>query len=161
MTRTLTEASRPQLDAIELLMQDHREVESLFMEFEYLRSKDEDADHVVESACAEIRTHDVLKSELFCPAVFEALDTPDMRDLLAQVEQGRGGIRELTSRLEEVDQDPAQRDAQFRLLRERVESQFELAETQIFPRAKRAERLDLASVANRMKARRNEIVKSL
>ena len=37
----MTEAPRKHLDAIELLMQDHRELESLFREFEYLQANDE------------------------------------------------------------------------------------------------------------------------
>jgi len=157
----MTEAPRKQLDAIELLMQDHREVESLFREFEYLHAKDEDAGHVVEAACEELKTHDRLKSELFCPAVFDAVDEPDIEGLLAQVEEGHQTIRELITRIEQADADPVTRDAQFRLLSARVEREFERAETQVFPRARRLERLDLVSVADRMKARKNDMAQSL
>jgi hypothetical protein len=138
-------------------MQDHRELESLFREFEYLHAKDEDAGHVVDAACAELKTHDRLKSELFCPAVFDAVDEPDIEDLLAQVEEGHQAIRELITRVEHADADHAKRDAQFRLLSARVEHQFELAETQVFPRARRLERLDLVSVADRMQAHKNDM----
>jgi hypothetical protein len=157
----MTEAPRKQLDAIDLLMQDHRELESMFREFEYLHARDEDAGHVVDAACAEIRTHDTLKSELFCPAVSEAVNEADMEDLLAQVEEGHQAIRELIARVEQADDDQAKRDEQFSLLSERVERQFELAESQVFPRARRAARLDLASVSDRMKARRNELTQQL
>ena len=157
----MSETPRKQLDAIELLMQDHRELESMFREFEYLHARDEDAGHVVDAACAEIRTHDTLKSELFCPAVSQAVDEPGMDDLLAQVEAGHQAIRELVARVEQADQDDAKRNAQFSLLSERVEHQFELAETQVFPRARLAKGLDLASVTDRMKARRNEMAHQL
>ena len=155
----MTEAPRKQLDAIELLLQDHRELESLFREFEYLHAKDEDAGHVVDAACAEIRTHDTLKSELFCPAVSDAADEPEIEDLLAQVEEGHQAIRELIERVEQAD--AGQRAAQFSLLSERVERQFELAETQVFPRARRSKRLDLVSVADRMKARKNDMAQRI
>ena len=157
----MTEALRTKLDAIDLLMQDHRELESMFRHFEYLHARDEDAGEVVEAACAEIRTHDAVKTELFCPAVSEAIDEPDMEDLLAQVEAGHQAIRELVLRVEQADRDAAERNAQFRLLTERVERQFELAESRVFPRAREAQRLDLAAVTDRMKARRNEIAQHL
>jgi hypothetical protein len=157
----MTETHRKQLDAIDLLMQDHRELESMFRHFEYLHARDEDAGEVVEAACAEIRTHDAVKSELFCPAVSEAIDEPDMEDLLAQIEEGHQAIRKLVSSVEQAARDDAKRNAQFSLLTERVEQQFELAETRVFPRARRAERLDLAAVTDRMKARRSEMARHL
>jgi hypothetical protein len=153
----MVEAPRKQLDAIELLMQDHRELESLFREFEYLQGKDRDVQHVVEAACAELKTHDALGSELFSPAVLGAAGEPGIDELLAQVAEGRQAIRDLIARVEEADADDAERDAQFSLLSARVEQQVELAETQVFPRAKGLEHLDLVLVADRMKARRNEM----
>jgi hypothetical protein len=157
----MTEAPRKALDAIDLLMQDHRELESMFRHFEYLHARDEDAGHVVDAACAEIRTHDALKSEVFCPAVSEAVNEQDMEELLAQVEAEHRAIRELVARVEQADDDQAQRDVQFSLLSKRVERQFELAETQVFPRARCATRLDLISVSDRMKARRHEMAQQL
>ena len=153
----MTEALRTQLDAIELLLQDHRELESLFREFEYLHAKDEDAGHVVDAACAELKAHDSLKSELFCPAMSDSGDGPEFDSLLAEVEAGHRTIRELIARVEQADTDRTQRDAQFSLLSESAERQFELAETQVFPRARRVEGLDLVSVAERMKARKNDM----
>lgn len=157
----MSETPRTQLDAIELLMQDHRELESLFREFEYLRARDEDARHVVDAACAEIRTHDTLKSELFFPAVSEAVNEQDMANLLAQVQEEHHAIRELIARVERPDQDRAKRDEQFSLLSKRVERQLELAESQVFPRARRATQLDLALVSQRMKARRHEMAQQV
>ena len=96
----MTETPRKQLDAIELLMQDHRELESLFREFEYLHARDEDAGHVVDAACAEFRTHSQLTSELFFPAVSEAMNDRGMEDLLAQVEEEHQAIRKLIAGVE-------------------------------------------------------------
>lgn len=157
----MTEAPRKQLDAIELLMQDHRELESLFREFEYLRAKNQDAGHVVDAACAELKTHDTMNTELFCPAVFDAVDEPGIEGLLAQVEEGGQAIRELIARVEQADADLTKRDAQFTLLSARAERQIELAETQVFPHARSLEGLDLLSVADRMKARRHDMAHAL
>ena len=153
----MAEAPRKKLDAIELLMQDHRELESLFREFEYLQTQDEDAGRIVELACAELKMHDTLKSELFCPALLEAAGDTDIESLLAGVEETQRAIRDLIVRVEEANAHRATRDAHFSLLSERVERDFEVAEMEVFPRAKSLEGLDLASVADRMRARRNEM----
>ena len=156
-----TEAPRPNLDAIELLMQDHRELESLFREFEYLHAKDEDPARVVNAACEELKTHHALNSELFFPAMCDAVDEAEVGGLLAQVEEGHQETRALIERVEQADTNRAQRDAQFSLLSQHAERQFELAETQVFPRARQLERLDLLSVADRMKARRQGMAQQI
>lgn len=155
---TLAEAPRKELDAIELLMQDHREVESLFREFEYLQGKDEDAGRVVHSACAELKMHDTLNTELFCPAVLEAADEAAIERLLAGVEDGQQAIRDLIRQVEQTDEDHDKRDAHFSALAEHVERHFREAETQVFPQAKKLKRLDLVSVAAEMKARKSAIM---
>jgi len=157
----MTTAERTQLDAIELLMQDHREVESLFREFEFLQARDKDTAHVVDAACAELKIHDTLKSELFCPAVFDGVKEPAVQRLLAQVEEGHQLMRELIARVENAEADREVRDATFNLLSENVERQFELTETQVFPRARELRQLDLVSVAQRMQARKNDIVQGI
>lgn len=161
MDVTTAKEPRRQLDAIELLMQDHRELESLFREFEYLQQKDRDVQHVVETACAELKTHDALGDELFCATVLGAAGEPGIDELLAQVTEGRQAIRDLIARVEDADADRAERDAQFSLLSARVERQFELAETQVFPRAMGLDHVDLLQVADRMKARRNELARKV
>ncbi|HUP95619.1 MAG TPA: hemerythrin domain-containing protein [Burkholderiales bacterium] len=155
---TSAEAPRTELDAIEMLMQDHREVESLFREFEYLQGKDEDAGRVVLTACAELRMHDTLKTELFCPAVLEASGEAAIERLLAEVEDGQQAIRDLIEQVEQTDADHDKRDAHFSALAEHVERHFKEAETQVFPQAKKLKRLDLVSVAAEMKARKSAIM---
>ena len=51
--------------AIELLKQDHREVEALFEEFEQLEKDGAAAvEQVIASACTELRIHDSRETEL-------------------------------------------------------------------------------------------------
>jgi len=156
--RINAEALRTELDAIELLMQDQREVECLLREFEYLHTRREETGRVVKVACAELRMHDTLNTELFLPAVLEAAGEPEMQDLLASVEDAQQAIRDLIVRVEQADANHEERDAQFSLLARHVGRHFNEAETQVFPRAKKLVRLDLVSVAGQMKARKNEIL---
>ena len=153
----MTDMPRAELDAIELLMQDHREVESLFREYEYLQSMDRDAGRVVETACAELKVYDELKTEVFCRAVLDATQEAAVEGLMTRFEDGQRAIRELITRVEQTDSDE-QRDAHFSELSEHVQRHFEEAESQVFPRAKRLERLDLLAVAARMRARKRELV---
>lgn len=156
--RIIADAQRTELDAIELLMQDQREVECLLREFEYLHKRREETGDVVKVAVAELKMHDTLNTEFFLPAVLEAAGEPGMQDLLASIEEAQQVIRDLIVRVEHADTDREERDAQFSVLARHVGRHFNEAETQVFPRAKQLERLDLASVADQMKARKNEIL---
>jgi hypothetical protein len=157
----IDETLRSDLDAIELLMQDQREVECLFREFEYLHTRREDTGRIVKIVCAELKMHDTLNTELFMPAVLEAASEPEIEDLLASVEDGQRTIRNLITRVEEADADHVERDAQFSVLARHVGSHFNEAELQVFPRAKKLKGLDLVSVAGRMKVRRGEMLGQL
>lgn len=158
MAGTGGEAPRRELDAIEVLMQDQREVECLLREFEYLRTRREETGGVVRTACAELKMHDTLSTEIFLPAVEEAAHEPGLANLLAAVEDAQQDIRDLIARIEHAGTDRAERDAQFRVLAQHVERHFHDAETQVFPRAKKLERLDLVSLADRIKARKSEML---
>jgi hypothetical protein len=161
MSAVIDEPVRSKLDAIELLMQDQREVECLFREFEYLHTRREETDRVVKIACAELRMHDTLNTEFFFPAVLEAGDAPEIEGLVAASEDAQREIRDLLTRIEQSDADHEQRDAQFSKLATYVGRHFNEAETNVFPRAKALEGLDLISVADRMKARKSELLAHL
>jgi hypothetical protein len=157
----MAETPRKELDAIELLMQDHREVESLFREFEYLQQNDRDAGRLVEAACTELKVHDALKTELFCPALVDASKGEGLEGMLAGVEDAHRTMRDLIELVEQTDTDEAKRDAHFVVLAEHVERHFEEAETRVFPRAKQLKRLDLLSIAGRMKERKSELMAAI
>ena len=152
------EATLAELDAIELLMQDHREVEYLFREYEYLQTRHEDAARVVEIACAELKVYDELKTEVFCRAVLDATREAPVESLMARFASGQRAIRDLIMQIEQTDNDHDQRDAHFSALAEHVQHHFLEAESQVFPMAKKLKRLDLVSVAGKMRARRLKIV---
>lgn len=158
MSEIIDQPVRSELDAIELLMQDQREVECLLREFEYRHSRREETGPLVQTACAELRMHDTLNTELFFPAVLQAADEPELESLLVAAEYGQQIMRELIERVDEADADPEARDARFSVLAQHVGCHFYEAETHVFPRAKKLEGLDLVSVAERMKARKLEML---
>jgi hypothetical protein len=155
MDQFIEEALRSEFDAIELLMQDQREVECLFREFEYLHKRREETCRVVRIVCAELKMHDILSTEVFFPALLEAAGELEIENLLAAAEDGQRAIRDLIMRVEEAGADHDRRDAHFSTLARHVGRHFHEAEMQLFPRAKKLERLDLVSIASKMKARRS------
>ena len=70
-------ASRPNgVDAVELLKEDHRNVEKIFKEFEKLLdddSGDESKRVLVERACAALTVHTRIEEEIFYPAIRDVL----------------------------------------------------------------------------------------
>jgi hemerythrin superfamily protein len=59
-------------DAIEILKNDHRQVEKMFKEFDQLQRSDSDDEskrEVVERACAALTVHAQIEEEIFYPAV--------------------------------------------------------------------------------------------
>jgi hypothetical protein len=158
MGQLIDEALRSELDAIDLLMQDQREVECLFREFEYLQTRRKETGRVVKIACAELKMHDTLNTEVFFPALLEAADDTEIENLLLAAEDAQRVIRDLITRIEQADQDGEQRDVHFNALARHVGRHFHDAEMQVFPRAKKLERLDLASVTRQMKARKSEML---
>jgi len=154
----MTEKPRKELDALDLLMQDHREVESLFREFEYLQQNRKDTGRVIANACAELKIHDTLETEIFYAAVDEAADDEKIDRLLGEAEVEHDQILELIEKLEQTAADHTQRDAYFTTLAGHVKHHVLKDETERFPLVKKLERFDLDSVTAAMKKRKAELI---
>ena len=152
----MTEKVRKDLDALDLLMQDHREVESLFRDFEHLKKTGGDTSRVMLRACAELKIHDTLETEIFYAAVDEASDDEDVQDLLDDAEDAHDRILELMESFEQT-RDDKQRETHFTLLAEHVTQHVLEEEDELFPLVRTLTELDLASTATAMKARRAEL----
>jgi hypothetical protein len=156
----MTEKVRKELDALELLMQDHREVESLIREFEYLQQNRRSTGRVIANACAEIQMHDKLQSEIFYAAVGKAAAGSDaeLAGLLDKAEVAHDTLLELIEKVQQMPADDNQRDAHFTLLAEHVKHHVLGEETELFPLVKKLKRLDLDSIAAAMKKRQAELI---
>jgi iron-sulfur cluster repair protein YtfE (RIC family) len=154
----MTKQVRKALDALDLLMQDHREVESLFREFEYLHQNRKDTGGVIANACAELKIHDTLETEIFYRAVGEAAEDEKFDRLLDEAEEEHDTILELIEKLEQTPADDGQRDNCFTMLIAHVKHHVLKEETERFPLVKKLERLDLTSVTAAMKKRKAEVI---
>ena len=155
----MAEEARRELDAIDLLLQDHREVESLFSEFDYLEQKGQDTEALIVAACDELESLDALKNDVFYPAVSDAAAGDEaIEALLDEAEDAHDAVLDLIEDLEQMDGSAA-RNAQFRLIAAQMQQQILQEESELFPQVKKLKPLDLDSLAAQLKARKGEMVK--
>src|SRR3954453_5509322 len=89
-------------NAIELLKQDHREVEEMFEEFEDLREGGGEAakEQLAQKICAALKVHTQLEEQIFYPAAREATSDNDLLDE-AMVEHA--GAKNLIAEIEAMN----------------------------------------------------------
>ena len=149
--------ARKKDDAIELLKQDHREVEALFKEFEKLEEDGAEAlEQVIVTACTELKIHDKLEAEVFYPAVREHADD-EVEDLLNEAEVEHTSVRSLIQTIEGMAAGDEKRNAHFTVLMEYVKHHVKEEEKEMFPKVKKLD-LDLAELGLQMKERKAELM---
>jgi hemerythrin superfamily protein len=149
-----------QLDAIDILMEDHKRVQRLFKDFEDVDRDDPQAVRdVVETACIELQIHSMLEDELFYPAVREHVPAQDLehQDLLNQAEVEHESVEELISKLQELEPDDEMYHAYFTVIAEYVKHHIKHEEKELFPAVVKMKALDLRQLAEDMNLRREEL----
>jgi hemerythrin superfamily protein len=157
----MAEAPRTELDALEMLMQDHRELESLFREYESLQEDDEErAGELITAACAELAICATLEIEIFYPAVHEATETEEIKDLLDDGEDRHDAMHALIEKLGDAA-DYAKRDRQFAVISGHAQRHIDEEEAKLYPKVKKVKKLDLVAVGNEMKVRKSALMPEL
>lgn len=139
--------------AIDLLKDQHREVEQLFSAFDKASSPD-DKEELFETIADKLAIHTRIEEQYFYPAV-TAKKTEDMV-LEAFVEHT--SIKRLLADLLESDAEDPKFEAQMKVLKEQVEHHVEEEEEQLFPAAKKVLTKDeLVALAQEMTALQTEL----
>jgi hemerythrin superfamily protein len=142
--------------AIDLLKDQHREVEQLFSAFDKASSPD-DKEELFETIADKLAIHARIEEQYFYPAV-TAKKTEDMV-LEAFVEHT--SIKRLLADLLEGDAEDPKFEAQMKVLKEQVEHHVEEEEEQLFPAAKKLlTRDELVALAQEMTALQTELEES-
>jgi len=147
-------------DAIELLIQDHRNVERLFKQYEKLVEEEgsyNEREALAATICAELSVHAQVEEEIFYPAARDILDEEDLVDE-AVVEHA--SAKDLIAQLADMSPDDDLYDAKVKVLGELIEHHVEEEEEQMFPKCKKA-RLDTASLGTQMVERKMELAEEL
>jgi hemerythrin superfamily protein len=150
--------SRKKDDAIELLKQDHREVETLFKEFEKLEQDGEEAvEQVIATACTELKIHDKLESEVFYPAIRQQAQNEEVEDLLNEAEVEHTSVRNLIQTIDGMKPQDEKRNAHFTVLMEYVKHHVKEEEKEMFPKLKKLD-IDLEQLGQQLKERKAELM---
>ena len=142
------------VDAIDLLKQDHDKVERAFKQFEKMDRHDAEAcRRLIRSVCEELKVHTALEEEVFYPALRQAIDD---QDLMSEAAVEHETAKMLIEQLDNMAADDPSYYATFTVLGEYVRHHVKEEQGEMFPEAKKS-KLDLASLGERMRARREEL----
>jgi hemerythrin superfamily protein len=144
------------MDAITLLEADHKAVKGLFEEF---RSAGEGAHRTKEGianrAFVELIVHTKLEEEIFYPAVRE--QGRELADMIAEATEEHHVVDLLIAELEKLSSDDERYDAKFTVLMENVEHHVKEEEGELFPKAGKALRSELAQLGEQMAERKVQL----
>lgn len=147
--------SSRQVDAISLLMDDHKKVKKLFSEFK--KSKDHASDdeklELVNEICNELTIHAQVEEEIFYPAVRNAIDDDDLMD---EADEEHESAKSLIAQLESMEPADDHYDAKVTVLGEYIDHHVKEEHEEMFPKAKKA-KLDLVELGNQILQRKQEL----
>ena len=143
-------------DAISLLTADHDKVKDLFKQFEEIKDSrgGKQKEKIVAQACHELTIHTKLEDEIFYPAVRSAIDDDN---LMNEAKVEHDGAKGLIAQLESMDAGDELYVAKFTVLSEYVKHHIEEEQNEMFPKARKAEQLDMAALGQRMLKRKQEL----
>ena len=150
------ERTQNAFSAIELLKEDHREVEDFFQEYESLE-EDAEKESVALEICLALQVHAQIEEEIFYPEARNGIDKPELIDE-AIVEHA--AAKQLISEIEAMEVGDSMRDAKVKVLGEQISHHVEEEEGELFPAVEAAD-LDLNALGQRMSARKAELLKQL
>ena len=143
-----------QIDAIDLLEQDHKNVKALFEQYEGLSDRSRASKKkLATQICLELSKHATAEEEIFYPAVREATGDDDLMDE-ATVEHA--SAKDLIAQILSMNADEDLYDAKVKVLSEQIEHHVGEEEGEMFPKARKAN-LDLDGLGAAIAARKAEI----
>jgi hemerythrin superfamily protein len=146
-------------DAIALLTADHKEVKTMFEQYDKLGDRANAAKKkLADQICAALTVHTTIEEEIFYPALRAA--SKDAADLLDEAEVEHAGAKDLIAQIEEMDPEDDLYDAKVKVLGEQVDHHVGEEEGEMFPVAKKA-RLDLVALGEEMATRKEELAATL
>ncbi len=123
------------MNAIDLLEQQHREVEELFEEFE---DAGDGARKTKERLCREIADQLAIHAEIEEKIFYPESKQPDTEELLRESVEEHLAMKRTLADLIDSDVEDAQFDARMKVLQELVEHHAEEEEKELFPKVSKA-----------------------
>jgi hypothetical protein len=149
-------ANQEAVSALELLEEDHSQIEAFFRQYEAL----DDAAAKAEMAlkiCLALQVHTQIEEEIFYPAVRGAMEKAGLIDE-ALIEHA--SAKQLIAEIEVMDAGDELYDAKVKVLGEQVMHHIEEEEAELFPEVERSE-LDIEALGAKMAERKAVLFTSL
>lgn len=140
-------------DALALLRADHKEVNTLFSEYEKTRSnakKKEIADRI----CTELTVHAQIEEEIFYPAARQALKDKEM---VPEAIVEHATLKVLIGQIEGAEPGDEMFDAKIKVLSEYVKHHVNEEQNELFPKLK-STGLDLEDLGVQLLSRKEELL---
>jgi Hemerythrin HHE cation binding domain len=147
------------LDAIAMLIADHKKVRKLFSEFKrlHVEGSDEAKSAVVQQVCNELIIHAEIEAEIFYPAVRKAIKDSDLMD---EVLVEHAEATNLIAQLQDMHGEYELYDAKVTVLAEQIEHHVRDEEGKMFPLVKKA-KLDTAHLGFQMREHKVALMKEM
>ncbi|MFZ6846479.1 hemerythrin domain-containing protein [Undibacterium sp. RuTC16W] len=141
------------IDAIGILITDHRAVKAMFAEFDELSDRSTvSKKRLVDTICNALLIHTQIEEEIFYPAVKEVIGNDDLMDE-AVVEHA--SAKDLIEQIQEMDPSDDLYDAKVKVLSEQIEHHVLEEEREMFPLVRKT-RLDLIALGEEMSERKEQ-----
>ncbi len=142
------------VSAIDLLEEDHQEVDGFFEEYETLEDAGE-KERLALKICLALTIHTQIEEEIFYPAAREAIERAELIDE-AIVEHA--SAKQLIAEIEEMESGDELYDAKVKVLGEQVRHHVKEEEDKLFPEIESSE-LDLEALGKKMAERKAVLLK--
>jgi hemerythrin superfamily protein len=143
------------VNAIDLLEQQHREVEELFEEFE---DAGEDALKTKERLCREISDALAMHAEIEEKLFYPESKQENTEDILRESVEEHLAVKRLLADLMETEAGDEQFDAKVKVLKEQVEHHVEEEEKELFPKVRKScSKEELEDLGERMQTLAEEL----
>lgn len=149
-----------EVDAIDLLKQDHDDVDALFKEYDMLAEGDGDGGDrraLSTRICGMLAVHAMIEEEIFYPAARQAdVDA----DLLDEAEIEHGSAKELIAQIGAAEVSESLYDARVKVLGEYIRHHVKEEESELFPACRKSE-MDMSEIGARLQERKTQLLRML
>ena len=143
------------MNAISLLMKDHKTVKALFEQYECLSDRSfATKKKLADQICHELTVHTQIEEEIFYPAVRRPIHDGDLMDE-AVVEHA--SAKELIAQILAMDPTEDLYDAKVTVLSEQIEHHVKEEESDMFPKVRKTA-VDLDALGDEMAARKEQLM---
>ena len=151
-----------QKDAIQLLTADHKEVKTLFQQYQKLvdaEADDADKEALAQKICTMLTVHATVEEELFYPAAREALGEDD-EDLVDEAAVEHASAKDLIAQIEGSSPDEPLYDAKVKVLGEYIDHHVKEEEGEMFPKVRKA-KVDIDNLGADIAVRKVQLLEEL